>query len=49
MPIYVALSNLIIKKEVIHQKYQGGLSQYKEDFAYRDEEIPTKNNGLKNN
>jgi len=32
MPIYIALSNLIIKKEVIHQKYQGYLSQLKADF-----------------
>jgi|AntRauTorcE11898_2_1112593.scaffolds.fasta_scaffold00233_20 hypothetical protein len=33
MPIYIALSNLIIKKEASHQKYQGFLSQLKADFS----------------
>ena len=46
MPVYIALSNLIIKKEAIHQKYQGGLSQYKEDFGYRDEENGQEDNML---
>ena len=48
MPVYITLSNLIIKKEAIHQKYKGGLSQLKADFSYKDEENGQEDNMLIN-
>ena len=39
MPIYVDLCNLIIEKETIRKKYQGGIEQFRKDHAFGDESV----------
>ena len=39
MPIYLHIFNLIVNKASIAQKYKGGLTQFKKDFAIDESEI----------
>lgn len=39
MPIYVDLANLIIEKETVRKKYQGGIDQFRLDYTFGEESV----------
>lgn len=39
MPIYVDLANLIVEKETIRRKYQGGIEQFRLDYSFGEESL----------
>jgi hypothetical protein len=39
MPIYVDLANLIIEKETVRRKYQGGIEQFRLDYKFGEESV----------
>lgn len=39
MPIYVDLCNLIIEKETIRKKYQGGMEQFRKDYTFGEASV----------
>jgi len=38
MPLFVRLSNLVLNKEILEEKYEGGLKQFKIDYSFGEYE-----------
>jgi len=45
-PVYLHISNLIIKKEAIAEKYNGGLEKFRKDYNIPESEINQEDGSL---